>query len=250
MHRLGKHSRRLKDLRRRIRRRQDGEVIVDGSKLVDDLVRWKVLVRELYLSTRWEGRSDWLEAAEEAYVVDDDVLSNVAPTRSPQGVVAVVGEPRWPEWSPRGVSLYLDGIQDPGNVGAIVRSAAGLGAEAVLLGPGCADPFGVAAIRGSAGAVFRIQVVRDVEAEIAAGMVEGAGGDVWAAGLSGETFATWKLAKPLLLLLGAEGQGLSEKAQKVACNTVTIDLHNQIESLNVAVAASLLLVRAVEITSS
>lgn len=246
---LGKHSWRLKDLRRRIRRRVDGEVIVDGTKLVDDLLRWCVPVREIYVSSRWAAHQEWFDAARETYLVDDEILANVAPTRSPQGVVAVVGEPRWPEWSPRGVNLYLDGIQDPGNVGAIIRSAAGLGAEAVLLGPGCADPFGAAAIRGSAGSVFRIQVVRDVQAETAAGTVERSGGEVWAAGMNGEAFATWKPTKPLMLLLGAEGQGLSEEVQKVACNAVTIGLHNQIESLNVAVAASLLLARALEITS-
>jgi TrmH family RNA methyltransferase len=246
---LGKHSRRLKDLRRRIRCRQEGEVIVDGAKMVDDLVRWGVPVHELYLTKRWENRTDWLGISAATFLVDEEVLAQVAPTRSPQGVVAAAAEPRWPEWSADGVTLYLDGIQDPGNVGAIVRSAAGLGAAAVLLGPGSADPFGATAVRGSAGTVFRFPVLRQVDLEKAAAAIRKHGGEVWAAAAGGEPVTSWRPKRPVLLLLGAEGQGLSERARAACSGTVTIGLHNQVESLNVAVAASLLLAKAVETSS-
>lgn len=249
MQTLGKHSQRLKDLRRRVRRRQAGEVIIDGVKLVDDVVRWGFVMRELYLSVAFSDRSDWIDAAEQAFVVDNDVLARVAPTRSPQGVVAVVGEPFRPQWSPAGVSLYLDGIQDPGNLGAIVRSAAGLGAEAVLLGPKCADPFSPAAVRGSAATVFRVPVIDHADLRSVSAAVRAAGGEVWATGAEGRPMYGWRPPMPLLLLLGAEGCGLSGEAREIADGTVTIPLKNRVESLNVTVAGSLLLAHLLETSS-
>ena len=248
MQQLGKHSQRLKDLRRRLRHR-GGEVFVDGARLVDDLLRWGVAIRELYLSAACADQARWVEGAADCFVIDEAVFSGLAPTRNPQGFLAVVGEPRWPAWSPEGVTLFLDGIQDPGNLGAIVRSSAGLGARAVLLGPGCADPFGAVAVRGSAGAVFRLPVHREVEPERVAGEVAACGGEVWAAGSDGLPIARWRPARPLLLLLGTEGKGLSEKAFAVSGGTVTIPLQLEIESLNVAVAAGILARHAIETTS-
>jgi len=159
-------------------------------------------------------------------------------------VLAVVADPRRPPWPAReGVALWLDTVQDPGNLGAIVRSAAALGARAVLLSPGCADPFHHAAVRGSAGAVFRLPVTRDVPVARVAERMSEASGEVWAAGPGGIPLDRWAPSRPLVLLLGAEGAGLSREAQAVAGGEVTIPLEREIESLNVAVAAGILLER-------
>ena len=182
--RLGRRGRRLKDLRKRVKDRRDGEVIIDGRRLVSDLVRWGVPIRELYLVPEISGEFEavgWRQSADEVFEVEASVLTDIAPTRSPQGVLAIAEEPRWLEWPAEGgVALWLDRIQDPGNVGAIVRSAAGLGAEAVLLSPECADPFGASAVRGSAGAVFRIPVGRDVGLAGVMVRVRESGGEIWA----------------------------------------------------------------------
>ena len=245
---LGKRSERAKDLRRRIRRRRDGEVIIDGSRLVDDLVRWHVPIRELYLAESLVGSdaSDvWVAAALQAYILDDALLAQIAPTRSPQGVLAVVDEPRLVPWEGRqGIGLWLDGVQDPGSLGAIVRVAAGLGGESVLCGPACADPYGPTAVRGAAGAVFRLPVSTGVSLSEAADLMRRHGGEVWATGLGGVPVDRWRPAGPLLLLLGAEGSGLSPEALVSADNTVSIELSRGIESLNVSVAAGVLLARA------
>ncbi len=245
MQHLGKNSARVKELRRRVRRRVPGEVIIDGAKLLDDLVRWEVGIREIYLeaglerSTKFEA---WVEASDEVFELDGEVLANLAPTKTPQGVLAVVEAPRWPPWpASSGVGLYLEGVQDPGNLGAIIRSAAGLGAAAVLLAPECADPWGPAAVRGSAGAVFRIPVERDVSLSRAADRLRRHQGELWATGSEGQPLDKWSPSSPMLLLLGAEGQGLSKEALAVADNTVTIPLHRDVESLNVAVAAGIVL---------
>jgi TrmH family RNA methyltransferase len=243
--RLGRHGSRIKDLRRRIRNRRDGEVVVDGRRLVADLVRWQVPILELYLTAEAAAAPDaarWIAAAAAAWELEAPVRAELAPTRSPQGVLAVAEEPRWPRWPARaGVALWLEQVQDPGNLGAIVRAAAGLGAAAVLLSPGCADPFAPAAVRGSAGAVFRLPLERAVSAAAAAQRVREAGGEIWATGAGGRPLSGWRPAEPCLLLLGAEGAGLSADASDLADGELTIPLERGVESLNVAVAAGILL---------
>jgi len=247
MQRLGRHSTRLKELRRRIRRRPEGEVIVDGRRLLADVVRWEVPLLEVYVAAGLAGDPEiegWAAMAGEAWQVEDDLFAAVAPTRSPQGVLAVVTEPQWPPWrAATGVGVWLDTVQDPGNLGAIVRSAAGLGAAAVLLSSGCADPFAPAAVRGSAGAVLRMPVERDVTASRAADRVRASGGEVWATGATGVDLDDWSPATPTLLLLGAEGRGLDAATVTLADGAVSIPLGRGIESLNVAVAAGILLER-------
>jgi TrmH family RNA methyltransferase len=243
--RLGRHGARVKDLRRRVKNRRDGEVIVDGRRLLTDLVRWGVPITELYLAPGIVEEPDaagWLAAAGSVFELEASVLAELAPTRSPQGVLAVADEPRWPAWPARdGVALWLDRVQDPGNLGAIVRAAAGLAAAAVLLAPDCTDPFGATAVRGSAGAVFRVPIERGVPATRAVDRVRASDGEVWATGLGGRPIEGWRPAEPCLLLLGAEGAGLSTGAGDLADGDLTIPLARDIESLNVAVAAGILL---------
>ena len=242
---LGRHGARLKDLRRRIKHRRRGEVFVDGRRLVTDLVRWGVPITELYLTPEMAagaGSAAWIEYARATFEVESSVLGDLAPTRNPQGVLAVAEEPAGPGWTvSSGIGLWLDRVGDPGNLGGIVRAAAGLGAAGVLLSPDCADPFGATAVRGSAGAVFRIPVERNVEAEEVAARVRNAGGEVWASGSDGRPVGAWRPTEPCLILIGAEGAGLDPSAAALADGTVTIPMNRDVESLNVAVATGILL---------
>ncbi|HOC43127.1 MAG TPA: RNA methyltransferase [Thermoanaerobaculales bacterium] len=242
MQRLGRNSVRLKELRARVRERRPGEVVVDGRRVIGDLVRWGVPLLELYVADGTQPEPAIVAAALGAWQVETPLFEGLAPTRHPQGVLAVVPEPAGRAWPGRsGVALFLDGLQDPGNLGAIVRSAAALGASAVLLSEGCADPFHPAAVRGSAGAVFRVVLERGVAAERAIGRVRSRGGSAWAADAAGSPVSGWRPRRPTLLLLGAEGAGLSEAALADVDGQVAIPLERDVESLNVAVAAGILL---------
>jgi TrmH family RNA methyltransferase len=220
-------------------------VVVDGRRLVSDLVRWKVPIEELYLvpeiSDEFEAMG-WRDTAESVFEIEASVLADIAPTKSPQGVLAIAREPQEREWTAgTGVTLWLDRIQDPGNIGAIIRSAAGLGAAAVLLSPGCADPFASSAVRGSAGASFRVPLRRHTEAGEAIEAVRQAGGEAWATDSRGQKIEDWRPSEPCLLLLGAEGVGLDPEVVALADGTVAIPMSRGIESLNVAVATGILL---------
>jgi TrmH family RNA methyltransferase len=242
MERLGRNSVRLKELRARVRERRPGEVVVDGRRLVSDLVRWGVPLLELYVAAGTEPDPAMVRAALGVWQVEASVFEGLAPTRHPQGVLAVVGEPSGRPWpASSGVAVFLEGLQDPGNLGAIVRSAAALGAAAVLLSEGCADPFHPAAVRGSAGGVFRVALERNAHVVRAVERVRAKGGSAWAADPAGSPLAGWRPRRPVLLLLGAEGAGLSAAATQAVDGRVAIPLERDVESLNVAVAAGILL---------
>jgi RNA methyltransferase, TrmH family len=219
-------------------------VVADGRRLVADLLRWGVDVGELYLAASLADRVEMAQlagAAGRCWVVDDALLDAIAPTRHPQGVLAIAAEPRLPPWPGRhGIGLYLGHVQEPGNLGGMVRSAAALGAGGVLLSPGCADPFHPAAVRASAGAVFRVPIEREVDLAAVADTLRAHGGEVWAATAGGVPVDRWRPEPPVLLLLGAEGSGLSEEELARADGVVTIPVERGVDSLNVAVAAALL----------
>lgn len=242
---LGRHSARLKELRAQIRRRPEGVVIVDGLRIIRDLVQWEIPLVELFLSEDLaEGIIDetWVRKAKTVWTVAPTVMEDLAPTRHPQGALAIVPEPQRARWSARrGVGVYLDHVQDPGNAGAIIRAAAALGASAVLLSPQCADPFSPLAVRGAAGAVFRIPIERNVTAKDAGMRVHERGGSAWATATGGTELASWRPRFPCLLLFGSEGRGLTVEALELADGTVSIPLERGIESLNVAVAAGIVL---------
>jgi len=241
---LGKNSPRVKELRTRIRHRQEREAIIDGRRLLDDVISQGISLRELFVSASHRNRipSRWIEAAGICFEVPDEAFSKITPTRNPQGVLAVVEAPPNKYQDPgEGIILYLETVQDPANIGAIIRSAAALGATAVWLSTGCADAFGPKSIRASAGAVFRIPVERNVTPDEASRRIRDREGSILATASRGRSPNEIETRPPLLLLFGQEGPGLSAGIFELADETVSIEMTRDVESLNIAVAAGILL---------
>ena len=143
---------------------------------------------------------------------------------SPAEAIAAARKGRWP-------LVVLDGVQDPGNVGAICRTAAAAGAPALAVLEGCADPYGAKAVRASAGNVFRLMVAR-------AGWRDLEGLDGYGAAASGGApLAEAPIESSDMIVLGSEAHGLSRSDLKL----VTVHLSEGVESLNVAAAAALIL---------
>ncbi|MFI5283102.1 MAG: TrmH family RNA methyltransferase [Candidatus Dormibacterales bacterium] len=143
---------------------------------------------------------------------------------SPQEAIEAARGARWP-------LIVLDGVQDPGNVGAICRTAAAAGAPALAVLGGSADPYGAKAVRASAGNVFRLKVAHAAWGDLA-------GMDGWGAAASGGTsLAEAPIERAGLLVLGSEAHGLSRADLRL----VTVPLHGGVESLNVAAAAAVIL---------
>lgn len=217
---------------------------MDGCKLVAELLASGVVCTELAIAedaldalARFPPRVAWPAV----HVLDNRTFESVAPSQHSQGVLAITPVPqnRIPL---AGIVVYLDHVQEPGNVGAVVRCAAAFGAGGVACSPGCGDPFSPRAIRAAAGWSLRHPVERDVEFDQIAAAIFTAGGTVTAAdGHGGITVNEWRPSFPVLLALGSEGQGLSDVVAARVVERVTIPLSGGVESLNIAVAAGVIL---------
>jgi TrmH family RNA methyltransferase len=168
------------------------------------------------------------------------LFSQIAPVESPSGVVASIDIPRSRTELPAGEFwVALERIQDPGNVGAIIRSAVGAGADAVLLSEGCADAWSPRALRAAMGATFAIDIRSG--ANLIEALARSSGRAIAAAARDGLPPHAIDLTGPVVMLFGNEGSGLSTRLVAAAAATVTIPLAHGFESLNVAAAAAVVM---------
>jgi len=176
-------------------------------------------------------------------VLPDQLFQSIAATETTQGVIALVKPPEWridELFGARSLVAVLDGLQDPGNAGAIVRAAEAFGATGVVFVKGSASPFHPKTVRGSAGSLFRVPFVGGMEAGTAVEALREQGVEVYAAMPSGAGMADFTRA--CAIIVGNEGRGVSGEFRRagrdVGIPTVGV------ESLNAAVAASILLYEA------
>lgn len=176
--------------------------------------------------------------------VNKEVMDYISDTETPQGIVAVFPMPM-PSMPRRVTSaLILDNVREPGNVGGILRSAAAAGVEAVILSPGCADPYNPKALRAGMGAHFRVPVVEAGWPEIS-GFIESAGLSVYLAAADGALdYDRTDWQTPWALVIGSEAHGVTEEAENLGGQRVNIPMAAQTESLNAGVAAAVILFEA------
>lgn len=180
------------------------------------------------------------------YRLTTEAFRRAANAQSPQGLMATVAfvAPTLESVGVPGTAVALHDVRDPGNAGAVVRVAEASGAVAVLLTGEAVDPYNPKALRATAGSIFRVPVVVTSLASATA-WVANYGGRAWAAVARGGVDAfSAELGGPTLLVLGNEGEGLGEDALAACPDRVTIPMDGGTESLNVAVAAGVLLYAA------
>ncbi len=224
----------VRRLKRLAHRREPGLVLLEGPRV---LAEAKAAGLEFELIAVREG--DKLPFhAERRLTLTDGAFRAATQTVTPQGVIAIakvhesdaesaIQAARLAHWP----LVVLDRVQDPGNVGAICRTAAAAGAPALAVLPGCADPYGPKAVRASAGIVFRLRVAHATWKDL--NRLDGYG----AAALGGAPLSEAPIESAGMIVLGSETHGLSRKDLKL----VTVPLTEGVESLNVAAAAALIL---------
>lgn len=241
----------IRDLRLRRGRERRGLALAEGVRLVEEALAARVRIRHAAVSPALEGtpRGGALKAALAAagvplVEIEDRALAELADTEHPQGVVAVVEPPRWSSdaLAPRAgeVVVVLDGVQDPGNVGAIARAALGLGAAGMIALKGTAELTNPKVMRGAMGALFRLPAVTATDQEFLEWAAR-VGAAIWVTDSTGERPGGPRPPAPVALVLGNEGAGVRPELERVAVRRVAIPLHAGVESLNVAVAAGILL---------
>ena len=224
-------SSRQNPLFKRIReaiREHGEEIVIEGPKAVADAI-----------AGGWRP----IQVIERGVHFTAEVFDSLAETRSPQNVIGLFERPRASAASILArrdtVAVALDAVQDPGNVGTIVRLAAAFDAAGVLLLPGCADPFGPKAIRSSVGAILNVPVASITTADLS-------GRTLVAADMHGA--AVDPPARDAIFVFGNEGAGVSEELLRQA-KTIAIPMSKRVESLNVASSAAILLARSYSLRS-
>ncbi len=236
----------VRALARRRTRYQERRFVVEGVRLLSELARLGIQP-DFVLYTDSASRNldtqpllDRLaRQGAPCYAVSDAVMAACADTVTPSGLLAVAPFPDVPAPAHSTWTLLVDDVRTPGNLGAILRTAAAAGVHQVLLAPGAVDLYNPKVVRGGAGAHFRVPVAALPWPEIATQLQ---GLDVWLAAAQGDlpyTMVDWR--RPAALIVGGEARGASREAQALAHGRVLIPMEREVESLNAAVAAGVLL---------
>ena len=218
-------------------REHTGLFVADGTKLLAEAVRWYDGLDTVILS---EGVEAQVPDHVKVIRVPEEIMAYISPMEAPQGALFLCRLPEKTEFVPKAGMLLLDGLQDPGNLGAILRTADALNIPVVLL-EGCADPYSHKVVRSSMGAVFRTPVVQtdwvtvrkacaDAGIPIAVTALTDTASDIRQADL-----------KTMAVVIGSEGRGVRPEVLEQADQALIIPMEARCESLNAAIAAAIVM---------
>ena len=227
-------------------RRSEGRFLAEGRKLCPELARGAQL-ETLFCTENALARCPELEQLPgEHYLVEDHVADKLADVGTHQGVFGVFRTPEHSleEVRPGGRYLALERVQDPGNVGTLLRSAAAFGFDGVILSDGCASPYAPKTLRASMGAAVRIPVIETGAMLQAVAQLQARGITCLAAALyQSQPLSEAQASYPggVCVVIGSEGQGLTDETIHACDRTVRIPMTDRVESLNAGIAGSILL---------
>jgi TrmH family RNA methyltransferase len=249
-----KQNSHLKQLRRALTQPTRGEPAgIEGPNLLDEAIRAGLRVHCVFVCDENEAalRERSLPSGTELLLLPHDLLRSALTTETPQPVAALVDPPAWtwehllsPHANVAPLLVVLAGLQDPGNLGAILRSAEAFGATGVISLPGTVSAWNPKAVRASAGSVFRVPLIAADPADTFA-RLRAFGIEVLVTAASAAVPADCvRLRNPTALLIGNEGNGVPEDIAFLADGAISVPCPGPVESLNAAVAASVLLYEA------
>ncbi|MBL1176407.1 TrmH family RNA methyltransferase [Pantanalinema sp. GBBB05] len=240
----------LRKLHRAKERREQQVFLLEGTHLLEAACTAQRQLITLCYTPAWQARYPdlWQRASQSAHrseVVSPEVLRAIATTVEPDGVVATIDRTAMPSPTFRSLGLGLETIQDPGNLGTMIRTAAAVGADGLLLSADSVDPDHPKVLRASAGHWFDLPIAVSSDLCSSLSQYQQQGMQIVAT-LPTASLTYWEIdwRQPTLILLGNEGAGLSQAVTELADYQVTIPLSSGVESLNVAIAAALLLYEA------
>ena len=222
-------------------RRESGLCLCDGTKLFQEALRWQAPVRTVLFTP--DQTPEELPAGVRAVQVPESLMSALSPAKTPQGVLFLCRRPQaaLPQALTGRRYLILDGLQDPGNVGTIWRTADAFGADGLFLTHHCADPWHWKTIRATMGAAFRLPVWEAEPDEIAT-LLSSGGIPLYGTALRSDTVDLRSYdGGPAAVVIGSEGQGISEEMLSLCRQTWKIPMESKCESLNAAAAAAVVL---------
>ena len=250
-----KQNPRLKELRQALAhpgRNRSGLVGIEGPNLLEEALRAGLQIGCVFAAQGSEHLLDGLPLLPETEILllPRDLLDSALTTEAPQSIAALVVQPDWTWAHLLGSKLntplliVLAGLQDPGNLGTIVRSAEAFGASGILTLSGTVSPWNPKAVRASAGSVFRVPLLAVTAPDCFAQLRE-AGVKIWTTSVhKAQPADLVDLTQPIAILIGNEGNGVPTELAAQAAGALTIPCPGAVESLNAGVASSVLLYEA------
>lgn len=218
-------------------REKTGLFVADGTKLLAEAIRWWPGLETVILS---DGVDMQVPEHVRLVRVPEDVMESISPMQSPQGALFLCRLPQKQAFVPQAGMLLLDGLQDPGNLGTILRTADALQIPVALL-EGCADPYSHKVVRASMGAVFRTKPVQTTWAEAKAAFEE-SNIPVAVTALSDRARdIRGAELKAMAVVIGSEGQGVRREILESASHELIIPMSPDCESLNAAIASAIVM---------
>ncbi|MGA8489289.1 MAG: RNA methyltransferase [Terriglobales bacterium] len=252
----GRHNPLVKELRGAFAHGEltpDGYCAIEGMRILEEAIRSGLKFKAVFFRASAENRAErllpQLAAHVETLLLPDKLFASAVPSETPQGVAALVRCKSFKledvlTKSQAAPLLAIAGVQDPGNLGTILRSAEAFGAGGVLLGEGTVSPFNSKVIRASAGSVFRLPIVEANLPGVLDQMREIGLRLIAASSHKGTPLDQAKLTGPLAIFIGSEGAGLPRDLLGQMTETISIPHSPTVESLNAGVAASIVLYEA------
>ena len=244
----------IRKLKQKKFRRSEGTFICEGFRLFDAAIQTPdVIIREIIIAEDLEGtqqeRFITAEAADHSiplFRVDNQLLKSLSQEITPSGILFTVKRSLLSpiELSGRDddLILYLDRISDPGNLGTLIRTSAWFGFQAIVLSPGCVDAFNAKSVRASAGAVFNVDLFEDIDFDWFKSFFKNRKYQFIATtSNNGHPLENWHMESKSVIFFGQEATGLSQEILTAADTAVQIRRIGQVESLNLSVAAGIIL---------
>ena len=237
---------RLKQLRKiqlnRSYRQENNLTIIEGPHLVEAYLDGKNDFLALFCSESFNKnwpeyyKEEWQE---KIYILPDNFFNNISELKTPTGILALIEIPEcaaYPNHFDDGMYLFLDRVQDPGNLGTILRTSQALGHKGIFLSEQCADPWSPKTLRASQGFQFQLTIYQNTHID---SLISHDFSFV-VADLNGQNVFDYNFALKTILILGSEGQGISTNLKSIEYDKISLPMMNGVESLNVAVSASII----------
>jgi TrmH family RNA methyltransferase len=230
-----------------------GDCAVEGLRVVEEAIRSGLRFRAVFFRESEQALAERLlpqiGAHVETLLLPNKIFDNAVPSETPQGVAALVHLKEFSleeimERLPVGPIVVIAGLQDPGNLGTILRSAEAFGSAGVILGEGTVSPFNAKVVRASAGSIFRVPVIRGKLDAVCSQLRAQEIRLVATSSHKGATLGEARLTGPVAMFIGNEGSGLPRDLVTRMDEVVVIPHAPQVESLNAGVATSILLYEA------
>ncbi|MBU8905121.1 TrmH family RNA methyltransferase [Desertibacillus haloalkaliphilus] len=223
-------------------REQQGSVLIEGTHLIEAALQAEADIEELIVDEQFSIPTGWVVDNVSVTIVTERVMKEISETETPQGIAAICKiEQTGLDILAEGRYLFVDAIQDPGNLGTMIRTADSAGMSGVIVGSGSVDVYNSKVIRATQGSIFHLPVIKKDLSE-AIEVCKQQGLPVFGTALEGgSSFTAIEPQQQFALIVGNEGEGVSKSLLEQTDQNLYIPIYGKNESLNVAVATGILL---------